>query len=60
MSEEINAPSIAEIIRTTAKNQSEFFLTIANHIEKLEEENANLKLELKKWSVSLEPENNKQ
>ena len=60
MSEETKAPSIAEIIRTTAKNQSEFFLTIANHIDKLEEENANLKLELKKWSVSLEPENNKQ
>jgi hypothetical protein len=52
--------SVAEIIRITAKNQFEFLNTIANHIDSIEAENANLKFELKKWSTTLEQPNNDQ
>lgn len=52
--------TVSEMIRTTAENQNEFLLKLAEHIERLELENANLKLEIKKWSVTLEPQNNNQ
>lgn len=52
--------SVAEIIRITAKNQFEFLNTIANHIDSIEAENANLKFELNKWSATIEKPNNNQ
>ena len=52
--------SVAEIIRITAKNQFEFLKTIADHIDSIEAENANLKFELKKWGTTLEQPNNDQ
>lgn len=52
--------TVSEMIRTTAENQNEFLLKLAEHIERLELENANLRLEIKKWSVTLEPQNNSQ
>jgi hypothetical protein len=52
--------SVAEIIRITAKNQFEFLNTIANHIDSIEAENANLKFELNKWSATIEQPNNNQ
>jgi len=52
--------SVAEIIRITAKNQFEFLNTIANHIDNIEAENANLKFELNKWSATIEQPNNNQ
>ncbi len=58
MEEEVK--SVAEIIRITAKNQSEFLNSLADHVERLEAENANLKFELKKWGTTLEQPNNNQ
>lgn len=52
--------TVSEMIRTTAENQSTFLLKIAEYIQRLEIENANLKLEIKKWSVTLEHQNNDQ
>ncbi len=52
--------TIADMIRVTATNQNEFLTKLADHVERLEQENANLKLELKKWSVTLESQNNSQ
>ncbi len=52
--------TIADMIRVTATNQNEFLTKLADHVERLELENANLKLELKKWSVTLESQNNSQ
>ncbi len=49
--------TIADMIRVTATNQNEFLTKLADHVERLEQENANLKLELKKWSVTLESQN---
>jgi hypothetical protein len=49
--------TIADMIRVTATNQNEFLTKLADHVERLELENANLKLELKKWSVTLESQN---
>lgn len=40
-------PNIAEILRTTAKNISELFHMLANKVESLEQENAELKRQIK-------------
>lgn len=39
--------NIAEITKTTAKNMYEFMMQLANHIETLEAENAELKQKLR-------------
>jgi len=57
---ETESKTIADMIRVTANNQNEFLTKLADHVERLEAENANLRLELKKWSVTLEPQNNNQ
>jgi hypothetical protein len=57
---ETESATIADMIRVTAINQNEFLMKLADHVERLESENANLRLELKKWSVTLEPQNNNQ
>jgi len=38
--------NVAEVTKTTAKNMYELLMQLANHIEKLEYENANLKQKL--------------
>lgn len=43
--EEVKQKSVSEIIRETAYNQSEFLTRIAIHIDTLEQENAQLKIE---------------
>lgn len=57
---ETESATIADMIRVTAINQNKFLMKLADHVERLESENANLRLELKKWSVTLEPQNNNQ
>ncbi len=39
-------PDIAELLRSTAKNMSELFHMLANKVEQLEKENAELKRQL--------------
>jgi hypothetical protein len=39
-------PNVAEILRNTAKNISELFEMVANRIDVLEKENAELKLKV--------------
>lgn len=41
-------PDIAEMLRTTAKNITELFTMLANRVEALEKENAELKQQLQK------------
>ena len=41
-------PNVADLLRSTAKNISELFIIIAERVEKLEEENEQLRQELQR------------
>ena len=46
MTEEVRAPTVPEMLRSTGENTAEFMMQVANHIEKLEEAVAGLKVRI--------------
>ena len=52
--------SIVEMAKKTAEGMNLLIIKLAERVDELEKENANLKFELNKWSANIEQPNNNQ